>query len=389
VFKSHWRESPQRRSNFLNIGYEVRKMKRLLFALLLLSSVFAIQVIDYYGATCPHCADTKALLEELGQEYEIELIEKEVSSNAGNRAELFEAYKEFGVDPNEGGVPTLVVEGKAMIIGTLTEEQWRNILDDCVSNDCPEGVFTSETIDSGKPLVNPIEETDEYQALTLWGLVAAAVVDSLNPCTIAVMVMLLGLILISEGRKKMLLAAITFIFVIFVCYILLGLGILQVMGDPGLTNIFFSAATVGLLVLSIMEINAYLSYHPGFFAVEMPMFLRPHAKKAIEGATSLPGVAVAALFCSLFLLPCSSGPYLVVLAIISKAVTLNAIFYLLLYNVIFVLPMVIIAGAVYFGYTTVEKVGEAKEKYIKQIHLLSGIILFLLFLYMASTYLFS
>ncbi|MCP4646692.1 MAG: hypothetical protein GY852_03015 [bacterium] len=364
-------------------------MKRLLFALLLISSIFAIQIIDYYGATCPHCASTKALLEELGQEYEIELIEKEVSSNAENRAELFDAYREFGWDPNEGGVPTLLIEGKALIVGELTEEQWRSLFDDCLSNECPEGVFTKDTIDSGEPSVDPIKETDEYQALTLWGLVAAAVVDSLNPCTIAVMVMLLGLILISEGRKRMLLAAITFIFVIFLCYILLGLGILQVMGNPGLTDIFFSAATVGLFILAVMEINAYLSYRPGFFAVEMPMFLRPHAKKAIEGATSLPGVAVAALFCSLFLLPCSSGPYLVVLAIISKAVTLNAIFYLLLYNLIFVLPMAIIAGAVYFGYTTVEKVGETKEKYIKHIHLLSGIVLFLLFLYMASTYLFS
>ncbi len=365
-------------------------MKRILFALLLLSSVFAIQVIDYYGSTCPHCASTKALLVELGSEYEIELIEKEVSSNAENRAEMFEAYTEFGQDPNKGGVPTLLVDGKALIIGELTEEQWRNLLDDCLDGECPEGVFTKNTIDSEyEPDVSPIEETDEFQALTIWGLVAAALVDSLNPCTIAVMVMMLSLILISEGRKKMLLAALTFIFVIFICYILLGLGILHVMGNPELTNFFFSAATVGLLILSIMEINAYLSYHPGFFAVEMPMFIRPHAKKAIEGATSIPGVALAALFCSLFLLPCSSGPYLVILAIISKAVTLNAIFYLLLYNVIFVLPMVIISGAVYFGYTTVEKVGEAKEKYIKLIHLLSGIVLFLLFLYMASTYLLS
>lgn len=362
-------------------------MKRLLFALLLLSSVFSVQIIDYYGSTCIHCANTKALLSELSSDYEIELIEKEVFSNAANRAEMFEVYGEFGEDPGSGGVPTLLVDGKALIIGELTQAQWRELLDACEKGECPSGVFTRDNIEDGIGTgIEKIEETDPYKALTLWGLVAAAAVDSLNPCTIAVMVMLLSIILVSEGRRRMLLAGITFTLVIFLCYILMGLGILHVLGNPEITNLFFSIATVGLFFLALMELNAYFSYKPGFFAVEMPLWLRPYAKRAIEGATSIPGVAVAAVFCSMFLLPCSSGPYLVVLAIISKAVTLDALLYLVLYNVIFVLPMIIISCAIYFGYTTVEKIGEAKEKYIRQIHLFSGVVLFLLFVYMAATH---
>jgi glutaredoxin len=362
-------------------------MKRALLALLLLSCVFSVQIIDYYGSTCAHCANTKALLSGLGNEYEIELIEKEVFSDAANRAEMFEVYAEFGEDPNSGGVPTLLVDGKALIIGELSKAQWRELLDACEKGECPSGVFTRDNIDDGIGSgIEQIEETDPYQALTLWGLVAAAAVDSLNPCTIAVMVMLLSIILVSGGRRKMLLAGITFTAVVFVCYILLGLGILHVLGSPEITNAFFSIATVGLLILAIMELNAYFSYKPGFFAVEMPLWVRPYARRAIEGATSIPGVAAAAVLCSLFLLPCSSGPYLVVLAIISKAVTLDALFYLVLYNMIFVLPMIVISTAIYFGYTTIEKIGEAKEKYIRQIHLFSGIVLFLLFVYMAATH---
>jgi glutaredoxin len=369
----------------------VSGMKKLLFALLLLSVAFSTQITLYYGSTCLHCANTKAHLTSLSSEYEIELVEKEVSGDTDNRAEMFDLYVSFGQNPSMGGVPTLLIEDKAMIIGELTEEQWRMLLDACKAGECPSGVFTRSTIENGINGANgggieEIEETDPYQALTLWGLVAAAAVDSLNPCTVAVMVMLMSLILISGGKKKMLMAGLTFTFVIFICYILLGLGILHVLGDPEVTNLFFSIATVGLFFLALMELNAYFSYKPGFFAVEMPLWLRPYAKKAIEGATSIPGVAVAALFCSMFLLPCSSGPYLVVLAIIAKAVTLDAVFYLLLYNMIFVLPMAIITCAIYFGYTTVEKIGEAKEKYIRQIHLFSGIVLLLLFIYMAATH---
>ncbi|MFP3949634.1 MAG: hypothetical protein ACLFUZ_00875 [Candidatus Micrarchaeia archaeon] len=363
-------------------------MKRLLLLLLLLTSTFAIEVIEYYGAGCPHCTRTAELLSEMEEEYNLTFIKKEIYQNSENRAEMFQHYEDFGENPANGGVPTLLVDGKALIIGELTEEQWRNLLDDCVEDECPEGVFTMETIDSVyEPSVSEIKEEDEYQALTLWGLVAAAIVDSVNPCTIAVLVMLMGIVLLSDGRKRMLISGIVFVIVIFLAYILMGLGILHVVDDPGLTNLFYGAATIGLLILAAMEFNGYLHYKPGFFAVEMPMWLRPHAKKAIEGATSLPGVAFAALFCSLFLLPCSSGPYLAVLAIISKAVTLQAMTYLVLYNVIFVLPMLIIIAAIYMGYTTVEKIGEAKEKYIRQIHLVSGIVLFLLFLYMASVFL--
>jgi glutaredoxin len=106
-------------------------MRKILFALLLFSVVFSTQVTLYYGSTCYHCANTEALLSELGSEYEIELIEKEVSSDTANRAEMFGLYGDFGLDPNHAGVPTLLVEDKALIIGELTETQWRALLDAC------------------------------------------------------------------------------------------------------------------------------------------------------------------------------------------------------------------------------------------------------------------
>ncbi len=347
-----------------------------------------IEVIEYYGVGCPHCARTSELLEGMRTEYRLSFIKKEIYSHADNRAEMFEVYERFEQDPNKGGVPTLLVENKSLIIGELSEAQWRGLFETCLKEECPEGVFTKKTIDGGvSPSVSEIKEKDKFQALTIWSLVGAAVVDSLNPCTIAVMVMLLGLILISDGRKKMLLSGFVFIGIVFLAYILLGIGILHIIDNPGITNIFYGGATIGLFLLAIMEFNGYLNYKAGFFSVEMPLWIRPYAKKAIEGATSLPGVAIAALFCSLFLIPCSSGPYLAVLAIISKAVTFQAMSYLIVYNLIFVLPMAIITLAIYFGYTTVEKIGETKEKYIKQIHLISGIVLLALFIYMAAAFL--
>jgi cytochrome c biogenesis protein CcdA len=197
------------------------------------------------------------------------------------------------------------------------------------------------------------------------------------------MVMLLGVILMSNGKKATLLSGIAFSATIFIMYLLMGIGILQAVKSTELQYAFHIFVTAAALILAVLEIRAYFTYRPGFLAVEMPTSIRPYAKKVMQGATSLPGVIMAAAACSFFLLPCSSGPYLLVLNMLSKSFTLQAISYLLLYNFIFILPMLIIALAIALGKTNVEKVHEMKEKYIREIHLFSGMVLFALFLVMA------
>ncbi|MEW5996174.1 MAG: hypothetical protein AB1657_01105 [Candidatus Micrarchaeota archaeon] len=353
---------------------------KLLLLLMLLPLAFPLDVTLYYGVGCPHCARTEELFSEIGPQHNLEITRKEIYQDAENRAEMFSIYERFGQDPAQGGVPTILVENTTMIIGEMEQYQWESLFALCRNNSCPPGVYTTATIDS----VSPLQEQDPTTQLT-WGvLLGAALVDSINPCTLAIMVMLLGLILISKGRKQMLLSGVVFFIVVYIMYFLFGLGILKALASPGITDIFFKVVTAGALLLAILEINAYFNYRPGFLAVEMPVFLRPYAHNVIERATSLPGVAVAALFCSIFLLPCSSGPYLMVLAMVSKAATLQTLTYLLVYNLVFILPMIAITLAVYFGYATVEQIGDAKEKYIRQIHLVSGIILFLLFLFMLN-----
>jgi glutaredoxin len=71
-----------------------------------------IDIIVYYGAGCPHCARMDALLDELKSEYNLNIVKKEVYLDAKNRQEMFDLYMRFGKDPNEGGVPTLLLENR-------------------------------------------------------------------------------------------------------------------------------------------------------------------------------------------------------------------------------------------------------------------------------------
>jgi len=375
----------------------MRKLHLILLILVLSFSICfsspATNITFYYGTGCPHCAATIDLLRIYGGIYNLSIEEKEVYGNMENNKELMELYSTFEMDPasDETGVPTVFIPPRTMVIGELPTERWREILSNCSIGACPEGVYNYRGLikkpnfnDSGTGQTNKTTEDDSAQKLTIPVLIGAALVDSINPCTIAVMVMLLGMIMLSGGKQQALLAGLVFSFTIFVMYLLMGLGIFHAIASSGLTNLFFIIVTIAAFLLSAMEIKAYFSYKPGFGSVEMPMFLRPYAKKATTGATSMQGVVIAAVLCSLFLLPCSSGPYLMVLGMLAKEVSAETLSYLVVYNIIFIMPMLLITIAIYLGKTTAEKMGEAKERYIREIHLISGIIMFALFILMLN-----
>ena len=102
-------------------------------------------------------------------------------------------------------------------------------------------------------------------------------------------------------------------------------------------------------------------------------------KALIRGVTSVPGAFLIGFVVSLFLLPCTSGPYIVILGLLSKTATRNVAFiYLLIYNFIFILPMLVITSLIYWGFTSVEQAEEWRQKRLQTLHLVAGIIILLL-----------
>ena len=110
----------------------------------------------------------------------------------------------------------------------------------------------------------------------------------------------------------------------------------------------------------------------------MPMSWRPKVQKIISGITSPKGAFFVGAFVTIFLLPCTIGPYVIASGILSFLSILKTLPWLMLYNLIFVLPMLFITLLVYFGLTKVENVSGWKDKNIRKLHLVSGTIILLL-----------
>ncbi len=217
------------------------------------------------------------------------------------------------------------------------------------------------------------------QGLTWTALIGAAAVDSINPCTLAVLLILLTTLLTSGRKKKILGAGLAFTTAIYISYFLMGLGIYSAVQTTGISHIIYYVIIIIALVMGLLSIRDYFNYKPGVLAVEIPMKWRPILKKLIGKVTSTQGAAIIGFICSLFLLPCSSGPYLVILGLLANNSTrMTAIPLLLIYNLIFVMPMIILTILVYLGRTTIEQASEWREKHIKTIHLISGIIMIII-----------
>jgi cytochrome c biogenesis protein CcdA len=133
----------------------------------------------------------------------------------------------------------------------------------------------------------------------------------------------------------------------------------------------------GVLAVTIGLFNLKDYFRPGAlgFKTEVPTGWRPKLKALIGGVTSVPGAFAVGLIVSLFLLPCTSGPYIVITGMLANYATFwNAVPLLLLYNFVFVLPMLVLTALVYYGMKphTVEK---WRVQRIKYLHLLAGVVL--------------
>jgi len=358
----------------------------MLFALIIPSVISENEQIDlylFYGQGCPHCIQAKVFLDEINEEHpQLNIIEKEIYFNQENR-ELFEQISSsYGEEIQ--GVPTIFIDEKIFVgFSNSIADSLREEIEHCVNALCMTPLKHEETEETllleaeSSPLEDP-EKTKLKRTITIPAVISAAAVDAINPCAFAVLIILLTTILATKSKRSALSAGLAFTLSIYISYLLMGIGLYSAINATGISHTFYAIVAVLAILLGLFNLKDYLWYGK-WFIMEVPMKWRPKLKALIRGVTSVPGAFLIGFIVSLFLLPCTSGPYIVILGLLAKTVTKNfAFFLLLLYNLVFILPMLIITLAVYFGFTSTEKAEQWRQSRLRVLHLIAGIILILL-----------
>jgi cytochrome c biogenesis protein CcdA len=217
---------------------------------------------------------------------------------------------------------------------------------------------------------------DNFGTLSLGVIVSAAIVDSINPCAIAVLLVLLAALLAAGDRGRAIKAGLAFTASIYIMYFLFGLGLLSAIQLTGFQTLVYQVVGFLAIVIGLANIKDYFWYGAGGFVMEIPRSWRPTLKGLLHRATTPLGAFGIGFLVTLFELPCTGGPYLFILGLLAEKTTqAAAIPILLFYNLFFILPLLIITLAIYFDWLSFDRVQEWKNKNIRNVHLVTGLVM--------------
>ena len=190
--------------------------------------------------------------------------------------------------------------------------------------------------------------------LNLATVVLAGLVDGINPCAIAVLLVFVSATLLAVGatmegglaerRRALFKGGAAYVTGMFVTYLLIGLGLMGFAGALRQDHIgtkIFAVVAIGWSVLALQEaLLPELGER-----LHMPAMLHSRAQSWVSRAT-LPGLFIAGSLIGLCTIPCSGSVYIAVLALLSSRNDLGqALGYLVIYNLAFVVPLIALLGA--------------------------------------------
>ena len=140
-----------------------------------------------------------------------------------------------------------------------------------------------------------------------------------------------------------------YVFSVFVVYLLAGFGLLFFLASLPLALTEYLSISVGIIIIlaGLLEIKDFFWYGRGF-SLAIPVYF---SKKlhGLASKTTIPGVILLGAFVSAVELPCTGAPYLAIITLLSQYFDFTALMLLILYNIIFVLPLIVILFLVASG----------------------------------------
>ena len=277
---------------------------------------------------CGTCEQAKPRLGRLKEKYpQLQVEKKELSSDPENRKLLTKLGEEYGKKIQ--GVPATFV-GDEVWIGYTNKigDEIEKKIQYCIENPCRNPVKLLEgdtqpgtTAGSGKnspgrqvidfPFIGPIDLSSMSIYLAT-GLIAF--VDGFNPCSLWVLTFLLGLLIYTKSRKRIVLVGLTFLTVTAVAYGLFILGLFSMFQFIG--KLLWIRVLVAVFAVSfgLVNVKDYFWFQEGL-SLTIPetykLEIGDKARKLIDKGKTLPAVmaatALMALGVTLVELPCTAG----------------------------------------------------------------------------------
>lgn len=344
---------------------------------MLYSASAQTEVSYFHQIGCSHCAivQDSGVLERLSSSENVSLTQYEIRYDVKAR-DSFKYYQGlFNLKDSEMGTPFMVINYSGKVTYLMGDKP---IIADS-ENYAKTGNFTPA-------IETTIPEISDDQ-VTLGSIIVAAVIDSINPCAFGVLIFLLISLLKVGSSKRALRYGLIYSFVVFLVYFMAGFGIFKAIQTVSyLGNIVYIVAGFLVLIFGMLEFVDFFRAGKDKKAIlKIPTSAKPLLERMSHKGT-LAAIIGLGVLVSLFELPCTGGIYLAILSLMAKHGTF-AWGYLFLYNLIFILPLVVITLIIYKG-TSPEMLQRWTNSEKKWMRFAAGVVLVLLGLYLLKGKLF-
>jgi thiol-disulfide isomerase/thioredoxin len=381
-----------------------------IFAVMLFStSVFSLEnnnnknlEIDFfYTPTCPACGQMKPLLEEIVDKYDFTIINYYNVSEKKNSNLFIEKLNDYNVSKDQQGyIPTTFILDSYFVGGSSTnlinieniiinfENNVNNIdtnlIEEIESDDLEETTYSTKVLGIWDSKFS-LENKSLFATTILLGFF-----DSLNVCSITVLIFLIVYLLSIGSLKRGFKIGLIYTIVIFLFYFLFMIALTSILSSLILKYGFYIRIIVFILsaFIGLVLIKDFFFYGKGI-NLGVPKSVKPILEKQLKKATLISAI-IFALLASIVELPCTAVFPLIYSTILAEAsiVGLNKILWIALYNLIYVLPLLVIVFGIYFSWISIEDVDRKMQKNKKLLKLIAGIILILIAIYFGYPILF-
>ncbi len=346
----------------------------LLFLIFLLSDILCAQsssitpvVIDYFYETgCPECDQVSAeVLPELKDQYEgFYILNCHDVGIMTNTIKLI-AYQEY-LSVTKNSSVSIFVDYTLPLGGIKTiKEKLLPAMDKLVAERLVPGWNPPQPIEWGQS--QGIDKArDRADTFTLPAVIFGGLIDGINPCAISTLVFFMSLLIISKiGRRGSLLMGISFCVASFVTYTAIGFGLLRCLHMleifPSIRRWFEIGMATILFILAYFSFRDAVrfsrTHDPRKVSLQLPDRIKNVIHKLVRKGFKSHYLIISGLIvgCLVTLLEtvCTGQVYLPTMTVVLKQDSdLRIWSLLLLYNTMFIMPLIVALVLTRFGLTT-------------------------------------
>ncbi len=336
----------------------------------------ALRIVVFYSPTCGGCERLFAILDDCQSQWPGQLkIDKRDITQTANLRDLVLYEDHYG--SAEDAAPKVFVgaqhlAGLDKTLATLKDTIEAELTGESVTWLPPE----ADAEPAGDEV--PAEILARFESFSVAGIVIAGLLDGINPCAFTTIVFFLSMLAyLGKSKREMAIVGVGFTLAIFVTYFLLGLGLLSAVksfsvGSGIADGIAVCVAILAFVLAGWSFVDFARTARSGDVSkatLGLPKSIKSRIHKVIRVGLTTRNLVVGSLtigvLVALLESLCTGQLYLPVIVIVTRAPGLRtqAVSYLLLYNVMFIAPLVAILVVAYLGVKS-EKLGQLLRRHL-------------------------